>query len=174
VTIVWNVRNVWLLRRSEVVLLSSWWVKVQTQAMKYNSRARVKWIYRWFNYRRNNICSFMRRWRTWFLSIKGNLRKHYFAGKWIWWMGCVFFQGFIGNKGGVFCKEEFRSIEMQTFEMTASDCANGLCFVYMPRSCWKNKLFDINGRGKWNHYWMRELERVSQLNLKVSCHKLVQ
>lgn len=34
-------------------------------------------------------------------------------------MGCVFFQGFIGNKGDVFCKEEFRSTEIQTFETTA-------------------------------------------------------
>ena len=42
-------------------------------------------------------------------------------------MGCVFFQEFIGNKGDVFCKEEFRSTEIQTFETTASDCANGVC-----------------------------------------------
>jgi len=49
--------------------------------------------------------------------------------------GCVFFQGFIGNKGDVFCKEEFRSTEIQTFETIASDCANGVCFVYMPRLC---------------------------------------
>ena len=32
-------------------------------------------------------------------------------------------------------KEEFRSTEIQTFETTANDCANGVCFVYMPRLC---------------------------------------
>ena len=75
------------------------------------SRTRAKWIYRWFNYERNNICIFLRRWRTWLLSIKGNLRKHYFAGKWISWMGYVFFQGFIGNKEDVFGKKNFEVLK---------------------------------------------------------------
>jgi hypothetical protein len=30
---------------------------------KYISRTRAKWIYRWFNYGRYNICIFLRRWR---------------------------------------------------------------------------------------------------------------
>jgi hypothetical protein len=49
--------------------------------------------------------------------------------------GASFSRGSSVIRGVYFAEEEFRSIEMQTFEMTASDCANGLCFVYMPRSC---------------------------------------
>ena len=49
--------------------------------------------------------------------------------------GASFSRGSSVIRGGVFCKEEFRSTEIQTFETTASNCVNGVCFVYMPRSC---------------------------------------
>ena len=49
--------------------------------------------------------------------------------------GASFSRGSSVIKGDVFCKEEFRSTEIQTFETPASECTNGVCFVYMPRSC---------------------------------------